>query len=96
MNHCFNCPVADNLACRGESVPRYCELIDPKNPAYNAAYKDIILQAAEDDVEYPPLTTPVKSISEITDRVIVAGSGEQAAPCGRCPDKLASNIFTQD
>jgi hypothetical protein len=40
---CIRCPVPTGLPCRGTVVPRYCELIDPSDPAYDPGYLIVIL-----------------------------------------------------
>jgi hypothetical protein len=38
MSRCSHCP-RDGLACRGEEIPRLCELVRADGPAYHPAYR---------------------------------------------------------
>lgn len=38
--NCERCPLASK--CRGEEIPRLCELIDPDHPDYEPAYIDAL------------------------------------------------------
>ena len=40
---CIRCPTPENLRCAGLNVRRFCELIDPSCPQYDARYLDVIV-----------------------------------------------------
>ena len=40
---CIHCPTPENLRCAGLDVRRFCELIDPSCPQYDAGYLDVIV-----------------------------------------------------
>jgi hypothetical protein len=43
---CIYCPTPEGLHCAGLDVRRFCELIDPSCPRYNAGYRDVIVREA--------------------------------------------------
>jgi hypothetical protein len=41
---CQNCPAHKLEQCRGEGVPRFCQLVDPTHPDHDPAYVRILVQ----------------------------------------------------
>jgi hypothetical protein len=41
---CVRCPVADETACAGILIPRFCELINPSCPQYDPGYLQVIIR----------------------------------------------------
>lgn len=48
---CPHCPAPVDELCRGEAVPRFCQLVDATHPDYQPAYKRILVR---DDYEIIP------------------------------------------
>jgi hypothetical protein len=40
---CIHCPTPENLPCAGRDIRRFCELIDPSCPQYDAGYRNVIV-----------------------------------------------------
>jgi hypothetical protein len=50
---CEHCPRA-GLPCRGETVVRLCQLVDPDHAAFNPAYRDV-LEPANHEADNPDI-----------------------------------------
>ena len=57
---CPNCPV-DGDYCRGLEVRRFCELLDPSNPAHRPTYRGVVLyHTALHSGQEPPQSDPTR------------------------------------
>ena len=43
---CIHCPTPESYRCPGLDVRRFCELIDPACPQYDACYIEVIVKDA--------------------------------------------------
>ena len=66
---CGHCP-RGGAACRGESVPRLCQLVDPSHPDHRPEY----LSALEPTTPaYPPLATQARNLAGAVGRFVASG-----------------------
>lgn len=92
---CSYCPIPAALACRGEEVHRFCELIDPGNASYAPDYANVlrsVVQLQPSAAEPRPKLTVKVKVVEALERVqamyacpyrsLDAGCGCSGAKCG--------------
>jgi hypothetical protein len=72
---CRYCPLRDADHCRGQDVPRYCELLDPAHPAYDPRFGPIVI-AETARFAHPDLARLDRALA-------AAGTGRK--PGGCCP-----------
>jgi hypothetical protein len=53
IDRCDRCPTPTSVPCRGLAVRRYCELIDPACPAYDARFVDVIVRESDPTTHDP-------------------------------------------
>lgn len=54
MSRCDHCPRVGS-PCRGEHLPRLCELVDPSHPDHAPAYVSALEPPADAEPEPPPV-----------------------------------------
>jgi hypothetical protein len=83
-NRCSRCPVAAESRCRGQKVPRLCELVDSADPAYNPAYVALLRLSDLDE------RVPSEKVGE-PDRPTLAESLKLLHRMNDCPDRLVQS-----
>jgi hypothetical protein len=73
--NCPNCPVRD-IPCHGWKNRRYCELIDPTYPKYDARYIPLVVAHSRREAgleSYPPITTQAGNLAGSLWRFVRSG-----------------------
>jgi hypothetical protein len=91
---CIHCPTPENLPCAGLDVRRFCELIDPSRPQYNARYREVIVReshGAEKDTE----TRLASNHSPGSGKPIIEAGQTILIPTECCGGALPPGIFDE-
>jgi len=87
MNRCVRCPIPAELICHGIDVRRFCELLNPNEPAYDPGYAEVLWRLATPLSREPPgleLAESLGLLRAMKACLFHSRDPESSCGCGRC------------
>jgi hypothetical protein len=95
MTRCIRCPVDADRPCRGEAVPRFCELLDPAEPAYDPGYAQVVERLSAQDLDRPPPAATIAALRAVR-ACAFRSPGASSCGCARCALRGGAEVSVGD